>query len=177
MEKSRNVPLTKFQKFLQGFVLGFGILLVNPSLVNPPDPPKALRWSSKDFNCLVEVLAHEGLNQPLRGQLAILEVVQNRKTSKGFPDSICKVVHQQKQFSYRDKVPEGKPLEFKPKNVVDERAFKKLKETVANFLLGNYNAVLSSDVKWYVRNDVKVVWMKKMKTEAVIASHTFMKEK
>ena len=68
-------------------------------------------------------------------------------------------------------------MEFKPKNVVDERAFKKLKETVANFLLGNYNAVLSPDVKWYVRNDVKVIWMKKMKTEAVIASHTFMKER
>ena len=169
--------MTKFQKFLQGFVLGFGILLVNPSLDIPPDPPKALRWSSKDFNCLVEVLAHEGLNQPLRGQLAILEVVQNRKTSKGFPDSICKVVHQPKAFSYRNNVQVGKPLEFKPKNIVDEKAFKKLKETVAGFLLGNYNTVLSPEVKWYVRNDVKVVWMKKMKTEAVIASHTFMKEK
>ena len=169
--------MTKFQKFLQGFVLGFGILLVNPSLDIPPDPPKALKWSSKDFNCLVEVLAHEGLNQPLRGQLAILEVVQNRKTSKGFPNSICKVIHQHKQFSYRDNVPAGKPLEFKPKNIVDEKAFKKIKETVAGFLLGNYNAVLSPEVKWYVRNDVKVVWMKKMKTEAVIASHTFMKEK
>ena len=150
---------------------------MNPSLDIPPDPPKALKWYSKDFNCLVEVLAHEGLNQPLRGQLAILEVVQNRKTSKGFPDSICNVVHQHKQFSYRDNVPVGQPLEFKPKNIVDEKAFKKIKETVSHFLLGNYNAVLSPEVKWYVRNDVKAVWMKKMKTEAVIASHTFMKEK
>lgn len=56
--------------------------------------------------CLALTIYYEARDQPLAGQLAVAEVVLNRVESKRYPDDICSVVWQEKQFSFTH---DGKP--------------------------------------------------------------------
>ena len=50
--------------------------------------------------CLAMTIFFEGRDQPLAGQQAVSEVVMNRVESTRFPDTVCDVVFQHKQFSF-----------------------------------------------------------------------------
>ena len=50
--------------------------------------------------CLVTAIFFEARDQPLMGQYAVAEVVMNRVASVKYPDDICSVVFQRKQFSF-----------------------------------------------------------------------------
>ncbi len=60
----------------------------------------------KEWRCLSEALYHEARGEPLRGQIAVAEVILNRRDSGRYPDSVCGVVQQGTgekwmcQFSY-----------------------------------------------------------------------------
>ena len=50
--------------------------------------------------CLAMAVFFEARDQPLAGQQAVAEVVMNRVESTRFPDTVCEVVFQHKQFSF-----------------------------------------------------------------------------
>lgn len=50
--------------------------------------------------CLAEVIYHEARTETLQGQLAVAQVVLNRTKLLSYPDTICAVVYQPKQFSW-----------------------------------------------------------------------------
>ncbi len=60
----------------------------------------------QEFKCLAEALYFEARGETVKGQVAVAEVILNRRDSGLFPDSVCGVVHQgngrrnQCQFSY-----------------------------------------------------------------------------
>ena len=56
--------------------------------------------------CLALTIYYEARDQPLAGQLAVAEVVLNRVENKHYPDDICSVVWEEKQFSFTH---DGKP--------------------------------------------------------------------
>ena len=58
-----------------------------------------------EMACLVEAIYFEARNQPTIGQIAVAQVILNRVESVRFPDTICRVVNQPRQFSYRYDVP------------------------------------------------------------------------
>ncbi len=47
-----------------------------------------------DWRCLTEAIYHEARGEPLEGQIAVAEVVLNRRDSGVFPASVCAVVRQ-----------------------------------------------------------------------------------
>ncbi len=51
-----------------------------------------------DTECMAKVVQHEAGNQPLRGKLAVAEVVLNRERSGRFPTTACAVANQPGQF-------------------------------------------------------------------------------
>ena len=51
-------------------------------------------------DCLANAVYFEARGEPLRGQLAVAEVVMNRAASGRFPASLCAVVVQPAQFSF-----------------------------------------------------------------------------
>jgi N-acetylmuramoyl-L-alanine amidase len=53
---------------------------------------------SAEQMCLAKVVYHEAANQPLKGQLAVAQVILNRMKSVAFPKSACAVVNQPGQF-------------------------------------------------------------------------------
>lgn len=105
---------------------------------------------------------------------AVLEVINNRKNAKGFPSTICGVVEQHKQFSYRDGLKQGIRLDVKPYNALDKKAHTKVLSVVDQVFKGRYKPLVKEEVLWYTKTDVKTKWMKKMKVQVVIDSHKFM---
>jgi N-acetylmuramoyl-L-alanine amidase len=51
-------------------------------------------------NCLSSAIYYEARGEPLEGQLAVAYVVLNRARSGRFPNSLCAVILQPKQFSF-----------------------------------------------------------------------------
>lgn len=55
---------------------------------------------SAEMQCLAGTVYFESKGESLRGQLAVARVVMARAKSSRFPNSICGVVYQRKQFSF-----------------------------------------------------------------------------
>jgi spore germination cell wall hydrolase CwlJ-like protein len=55
---------------------------------------------SRELECLAAGIYFESKGEPLRGQLAVGQVIANRVDSGRFPDSYCGVVLQRGQFSF-----------------------------------------------------------------------------
>ena len=55
---------------------------------------------SRELECLAGAIYFESKSEPLKGQLAVGNVVANRASSGRFPSSYCGVVFQRSQFSF-----------------------------------------------------------------------------
>lgn len=53
-----------------------------------------------DVRCLAVNVYHEARGESKMGQVAVAEVTMNRVASPRFPDSVCRVVHQEAAFSW-----------------------------------------------------------------------------
>jgi spore germination cell wall hydrolase CwlJ-like protein len=62
---------------------------------------KASRADTDDIACLAEAVYFEARGTSEKGQKAVAHVVVNRANSPKFPDSVCAVVADKCQFSYR----------------------------------------------------------------------------
>jgi len=75
-----------------------------------PDTSKSLNAMVNDYasgevpddetNCLATAVYFESKGEPLRGQLAVAQVIINRTKSGRFPATLCGVVKQRGQFSF-----------------------------------------------------------------------------
>lgn len=61
----------------------------------------AVARKSGDLACLAEAIYFEARGTGLEGESAVAHVVVNRAKAKSFPNSVCGVVHDGCQFSYR----------------------------------------------------------------------------
>jgi len=59
-------------------------------------------YGSQHISCIIEATYFESRGEPVDGWKAITEVIINRSKLPGYPDTLCEVVHQNKQFSYRN---------------------------------------------------------------------------
>lgn len=50
--------------------------------------------------CLATAIFFEARNQTFDGQRAVAEVILNRRTDPQWPDNICDIIEQPRQFSY-----------------------------------------------------------------------------
>jgi N-acetylmuramoyl-L-alanine amidase len=62
--------------------------------------------------CLSLNIYYEARNQPLRGQMAVAEVVLNRVEDDNFPDTICKVVMEGPTYSWKPDFPIRNKCQF-----------------------------------------------------------------
>ena len=59
-----------------------------------------IKISLKDTECLATNLYHEARGETLEGQIAIGNVVLNRVKDVRYPNTVCDVVYDRKQFSW-----------------------------------------------------------------------------
>jgi N-acetylmuramoyl-L-alanine amidase len=50
--------------------------------------------------CMMANIYHEARGEALEGKIAVANVVMNRVTDKNYPNNVCDVVYQRKQFSW-----------------------------------------------------------------------------
>lgn len=112
--------------------------------------------------CLTQNIYHEARGESLRGQIAVAYVTLNRVESNEFPNTVCEVVHQDCQFSWRCKAPE-------PINVEKWNEAKKL----ANSILDHENPIKGS-VYYYNPRKSSPSWRRKYCSKYIdIENHRF----
>jgi spore germination cell wall hydrolase CwlJ-like protein len=66
--------------------------------VPPPSPAQRLKLEGKDYakaeRCLANAIYWEARSEPVRGQMAVAQVVMNRVFSGFYPSDVCGVVYQ-----------------------------------------------------------------------------------
>tara|TARA_R110002153_G_C12973749_1_gene461667 strand:+ start:45 stop:473 length:429 start_codon:yes stop_codon:yes gene_type:complete len=120
--------------------------------------------------CLSLTIYFESRNQPYLGQIAVAEVVLNRVESPKFPNTVCEVVKQNKQFSFFWDGVSDKPKEKK----AWERSL-----NISKFMLENfYNInVVGKKATHYHSNTVNPYWANRMEKIKTIDKHIFYKSK
>ena len=129
--------------------------------------------SDKQMSCLAEALYFEARGEPIKGQLAVGEVILNRVEDRRYPSSICKVVNQGTgrrfacQFTYTcdgklETVHERKPYEMALK--------------IAKILMTTHDRKLTRGSTHYHSNYVDPKWSKKFERVAKFGRHIFYRQ-
>ena len=131
-----------------------------------------------ELGCLAANLYFEARSEPLKGQLAVAKVTLNRVKSKQYPDSICAVVFQRKQFSWTHQQPWTKIQKalngLEPsKNPLEVSAYQQAMKTAKTSLKTDLKHILPDDALWYHATYVNPKWNRKMKQVKKVGSHVF----
>ena len=129
--------------------------------------------NNKQMSCLAEALYFEARGEPIKGQLAVGEVILNRVEDTRYPSSICKVINQGTgrrfacQFTYTcdgklETVHERKPYEMALK--------------IAKILMTTHDRRLTRGSTHYHSNYVNPKWSKKFERVAKFGRHIFYRQ-
>jgi hypothetical protein len=123
-----------------------------------------------EWECLTEALYFEARGEPLLGQVAVAEVILNRKYHKRFPNSVCGVISQgasrknRCQFSYKcDGIDE----------IYHETNSYVTLGKIAKEMLEGAARELTNGATFYHNKTVKPSWAKKLNRTAVLGEHLF----
>ena len=171
------------QKFLISWLIFVCILGISfPSFLSSPSKSResggvvVSEYHNKELLCLKSVLWHEARGEPEEGIRAVMSVIYNRKKAKGYPNTFCGVILQDKQFSAfnSDKSLATKPL--KPIRALDKEAYRKVSSVAQEAIQGAFKPILEEDVLHYAHVRVKNKWTRRFERVKVIHQHIFYKE-
>ena len=133
------------------------------------EPTEVILPDYEDYQCLRQALFFEIRNGTTAAMQNVADVIVNRTYAKGFPSSVCKVVHQPWQFSYLNgRKPAGdwdKYLSY-----ADELALERIDKIAFSTLVeGTHN----QQILWYHTHQVKPSWSKKLKQDVQDKYHRF----
>ena len=119
--------------------------------------PKEQQHIIKETQCLKEALWFESASEPMKGKVAVLEVIHNRKIHKKYPDSYCGVIQQSRQFSYRNHLKKGQSMPLKtPLNALERRVATDVSTLAFKAATGRLKPSLPPSVLWYYSDSMKV---------------------
>ena len=121
--------------------------------------------------CMALNVFFEARTEPLLGQLAVMEVTMNRVASDSYPDTICDVVWQKKQFSWTH---DGKHDDPTRMSYLDRQAWRDVVVLADNFLNGNTETP-SSGATMYHADYTTPYWATSYELVGVVGSHKFYK--
>jgi len=121
--------------------------------------------TEQTVECLAKNIYFEARGQSVKGQMAVGFVTINRAKATRYPDTICGVVYQKKQFSWtnsRKKLP-----------LANDKAWMRAKN-IARFLLNNPKQYdHTKGALFYHAKTVDPYWADDKIVTAVIESHVF----
>ena len=115
--------------------------------------------------CGAQNIYHESRGESNLGQIAVAHVVRNRVESPKYPNTICKVVWQPKQFSWTH---DG--ISDEPK---DRKAF--IKAVWLHLIANIKNDITDGALNFYAHKKVTPSWASEKEVVALIGNHTFLK--
>ncbi len=117
----------------------------------------------KEVTCLARNIYHESRSEPIKGQVAVALVTLNRTKHKDYPDTICGVVYEHKQFSWTSN----------PNKIVDKEAWDKALEVAQLSIRGNYLRMLPNFNALYFHNvSIRPKWKTQVRPLR-IGNHVF----
>ena len=117
-----------------------------------------------DLHCLALNIYHEARGESVKGQLAIAIVTLNRVKSIHYPNSICKVVWQSRQFSWTRN----------PQPVRDLDAWTFAVAVAVSAIKGTDLPLLKKATHYHA-DYIRPGWSKRLKRVKKIGSHIFYK--
>ena len=127
---------------------------------------------NRELKCLSEALYFEARGEQIEGQIAVADVIINRKNSDQFPSTICGVVSEGShkrhacQFSYNC---DGK-LEL----IYDKKTYRRIVKLSSILLNGAFSDV-TNGATFFHASEVSPSWSKKFKETRTIGRHIFYK--
>ena len=121
--------------------------------------------SGHELGCLALNIYHEGRGENTKGQSAIAAVTMNRVQSKHFPDTVCEVVWQRKQFSWTN-------IASRHHSVIDQSAWKKALMIAKLFLDGAQMADVGQATHYHA-SYVRPYWIASKQLIGKVGNHYF----
>ena len=131
--------------------------------VSPSTPSQALY--GQELGCLAMNIYQEGRSEPTKGKLAIAAVTMNRVASRHYPNNVCEVVWQPKQFSWTG-------LKTKYHVVKDAKAWQDALQLADLFLNGAQWPGVGNSMHYHTKA-VQPKWSAKEQAIASIGNHLF----
>lgn len=149
-----------------------------PSIVPPPPPPTPAellglvgKERAKAERCLANAVYFEARGEPLRGQVAVAQVVLNRVFSPYYPNDVCSVVYQNAdrhlacQFTFA--------CDGKSKAINDRRAWWRAQRVARLMLDGKVWLAAVAKSTHYHANYVSPAWTSEMRKMYRYGVHLF----
>ena len=114
--------------------------------------------------CLAVAVFFEARGEPLDGQYAVAEVIMNRVEDSRYPDTVCGVVFQDRQFSFTH---DGKPDRL-PR--IATRASQMAKIVAKDVLSGHQIGISSTH---YHTLSVNPFWANYYDLDGLVGNHVF----
>ena len=121
-----------------------------------------------ELKCLADNIYFEALTESEAGQIAVANVTMNRVKSKHFPNSVCDVVWESKQFSWTHDGKSDKPS--------SEKAYKEV-YSIAESVYNGDIVDITEGATFYHADYVNPSWNKVMTRVAKIDTHIFYTHK
>jgi len=135
----------------------------------------ATKKDKRELRCLAQNVYFEARGERTAGQLAVAMVTMNRVKSRRFPNSVCKVVWQKRQFSWTHDGKSDRPR--------DEKSWKLAKE-IAEFIYYKYDTlkvrsngaldITRGALHYYAPSMADPVWAKSKEVSRQIGGHVFL---
>lgn len=135
------------------------------------NPLPASVWNDGEQKCLAEAIYFEARSEPRKGQIAVAQVVLNRVKNPAYPDTICKVVYQNRdrynecQFSFA--------CDGKRDIIFDKAAYKRAQQIAGEVTSGAAWIDEVGTATHYHATYVRPNWASVFKKKAKIGMHVF----
>ncbi|WBU55471.1 cell wall hydrolase [Paracoccus sediminicola] len=157
--------MPKLPRKLAALVLSASLALPVAATADPATGPETLTQAgyggADSLNCLTEALYFEARGEGRSGQRAVAEVILNRVDSGAFPNSVCGVVYQRGQFSYK-----------KGLRMANAAAAARARQIAADALAGAPRS-LTDGATYFHTTAVRPSWSHRFTRTTKIGSHIF----
>ncbi len=127
-------------------------------------PSQTAALEKTDLGCLALNIYHEARGESRQGQIAVAAVTLNRVRDTRFPDSVCAVVWQPRQFSWTHTLRSYFPTDMK----AWKRSMKVAEVALEREVVAEYDNLL-----YYHSKQVRPFWSHEKRFVARVGSHLF----
>lgn len=122
------------------------------------------------IECLAVAVFFEARDQPLAGQYAVAEVVMNRVADPRWPNTICGVVFQDRQFSFTHDGKSDRMEKYAANDVIEWRAMNQARTVAKQVYDEGYTEL---EATHYHALSVRPSWAKHYEQVGRIGDHVF----
>lgn len=124
---------------------------------------------ASEVACLQKNIYFEARNQGVAGMKAVAAVTLNRVEDPRFPNTICEVVYQRRQFSWANRGDRNPIL----KNSIEQNAWKQAEKIAEQALIGNMMEHGVESAQYFHTISISPSWNRHFEHVATIGDHMF----